>query len=430
MVVWPQRGVRSGWLWCLALLVSTACGSSAVHSSDAGVLTVNEARGAAPRAATGSTVAGLDQLGVDLWHLAAREGAGNVVVSPISIGLAFSMARAGVTANGAGLDAALHFPAAGRDEAFDRLTTGVVTTSVPPSPAPPVVASSPNPHAPPPPPVLAIANALFVQQGTPVGRPFLSTLARYYGAGVRTVDFARPSAREVLNAWVRAQTAGRISKLFDNLDPTTKLVLANAVYLKAAWQDQFSAAATAPRDFTTADGRVVRPPTMRQDELLSYAQGPGWQAVELPYVGGLAMRVLLPDPGHDLAGTLTAATLRALPAKFHDADVNLELPRWRTNTSLNPLGLPGLSTAAAAADFSGIAPGLVISAAIHRAVISVDEQGTEAAAVTGIAFATSGRVARQHVEFTVNRPFAYEIIDTATDAPLFLGTVLDPTQNN
>ena len=184
MVVRLQRGVRSGWLGCLALLVSTACGSSAVHSPGAGVLTVNEARGAAPHAATGSTVAGLDQLGVDLWHLAAREGAGNVVVSPISIGLAFSMARAGVTANGAGLDAALHFPAAGRDEAFDRLTTGVVTTSVPPSPAPPVVASSPNPHAPPPPPpVLAIANALFVQQSTPVGRPFLSTLARYYGAG-------------------------------------------------------------------------------------------------------------------------------------------------------------------------------------------------------------------------------------------------------
>ena len=91
---------------------------------------------------------------------------------------------------------------------------------------------------------------------------------------------------------------------------------------------------------------------------------------------------------------------------------------------------PGLSTAAAAADFSGIAPGLGISAAIHRAVISVGEQGTEAVAVTGIAFAASGRVARQHVEFTVNRPFAYEIIDTATDAPLFLGAVLDPTQNN
>lgn len=135
-------------------------------------------------------------------------------------------------------------------------------------------------------------------------------------------------------------------------------MLANAVYLKAAWQDQFSASATAPRAFTTADGRVVRPLTIRPDELLNYARGPGWQAVELPYVGGLAMRVLLPDPGHNLAGTLTATTLRALPAKSQDAEVNLELPRWRTNTSLNPLGLPGLSTAAAAADFSGIAPAL------------------------------------------------------------------------
>ena len=203
---------------------------------------------------TAALVAGINAFGHDLYAQAATGG--NVVVSPLSIEMALSMARAGAGGTTATeIDAAMHFPSAGRDAQMNALTRDLATQDT----APPVQspAASRDPNAPPAAPILTIANALFAQLGQPIGQAFLKTMAADYGSGVRTVDFASPSAIEQINAWVRTQTANRIQRLFDSLDPSTKLVLANAVYLKADWATPFAQQPTSDATFTTAAGREI-----------------------------------------------------------------------------------------------------------------------------------------------------------------------------
>jgi serpin B len=124
---------------------------------------------------------------------------------------------------------------------------------------------------------------LFVQEGLPVVDDFLHTLASQYGAGARTVDFPSGQGTEQINAWVREWTAERITKLFGQLAPETRLVLANAIYLKADWQSPFVKNPTGNATFTRFDGTTIAVPMMHQQESLRYASGQGWQAVELPY---------------------------------------------------------------------------------------------------------------------------------------------------
>jgi serpin B len=279
--------------------------------------------------------------------------------------------------------------------------------------------------------MVAVANGLFAQAGLPVGREFLHTLAAQYGAGVRTVDFGSAQATETINAWVRTQTADRIRRLFDSLDPATRLVLANAVYLKADWARPFAEYPTTKEAFTRADGSTVRVPTMHLQATLRYAAGPGWQAVELPYAGGeLAMWVLLPTDGAAPGPLLAPATLRTVADQLHDQRVAVALPRFDFATDLDlvtALQQLGLHTAFGPdADFSGIVPGLFISQAVHRANITVDEWGTEAAAVTGLAFAISAAPPPQ-VTVRADHPFAFAIVHRPTRAPVFMGVVAQPS---
>ena len=410
-------------------LLATACGTSAGSGSDrdVGVLRADVAR-SSTTAPTGPLVDGLTAFGHDL--LAAVDGGErkNTVVSPLSVSLAFSMARVGAGGSTADqLDAVLHFPSGNRDAAFNTLTRGLVTDRVPPLPSPRATRS---PGSPPAPPVVAVANALFLQQGRGVGAPFLRTLAEDYGAGVRTVDFTSGQAVGTIDDWVRRQTADRIKKLFDSLDPSTQLVIANAVYLKADWAQPFYPTPTSDKPFTLADGTSVSVPTMHQESTLGYAESAGWRAVGLPYAGGdLAMRVLLPTDGTAPADLLTPATLRAVAAGLTDQRITLDLPKWDFGTDVNlvdALGQLGLRAPfGSGADFRGIAPGLFISQAVHRANITVDEWGTEAAAVTGIAMATSAQVPPR-ITVQVDHPFAFVVVDTKTRTPLFEGTVADP----
>ncbi|MGH7488265.1 MAG: serpin family protein, partial [bacterium] len=348
---------------------------------------------------TTALVDGITAFGHDLYaNVAAKAASGNIVISPLSIAVAMSMARAGAGGSTASeIDAALHFPESARDAAINALTRDLATRDT----APPIDSpSNPAPSASadiaggwtPKPPILTIANGLFVQQGQQIGAPFLHTIAADYGSGVRTVDFGSASATQQINAWVEKQTAGRIDRLFDVLSPATRLVLANAVYLKADWATPFMAGATKDAAFTRADGSTVRTPTMHETTSLGYADGGGWQAVEIPYAGDtLAMWVILPSGSTPLAELLTPPTLLAIRNGLKPSAVNLSLPRWdfATNVELKPalqqLGVHAAFTSAA--DFAGISRSLYISAAIHRANITVDEWGTEAAAVTGLAFA-------------------------------------------
>ena len=422
----------------LPLALVTACASQSTHggttssAAAAGVPTEVRASGVA-RADAGSVstaalVEGTTAFGHDLYVEAAKAG-GNIVFSPLSIEVALAMARAGAAGTTATeIDAVMHFPADQRDEAMNALTRALTTRDTAPPLALP--AASRSAGAPAQDPIVTIANGLFVQQGFPIGASFLHTIAADYGAGVRSVDFGSASAEAEINAWVKAQTAGRIKQLFDSLDPDTKLVLANAVYLKADWAVPFAENPTTDAPFTAADGKQITVPTMHQGDTGGYAHSADWQAVALPYAGGtLAMWVIVPTGKTPLADLLSPATLAQIKSGLQPADVELALPRWKSTTKLDlapalqQLGLHSAFTSTA--DFSGISPGLYIQQAVHRATITVDEWGTEAAAVTGLAFAASSRLTQVTVK--ADHPFAYAIVNVPTGAVVFEGSVADPT---
>ncbi|GAA4446594.1 serpin family protein [Phytohabitans houttuyneae] len=338
--------------------------------------------------------------------LAERATTTNWVCSPLSLAFAFAMARAGAGGETAAeIDGVFGFPEHGTHEAFNSITRQTATEHV---------------H---------LANGLFTQFDLPVGAPFLRTLATHYGTGVHPVDFARDGA-EIVNAWVHEATAGRIPRLFDALSPATRLVIANAIHLKAEWRHPFEEAATTHEHFAAAGG-PVRVPMMHLTADLAHAAGAGWQAVELPYKGAdLAMRIVVPadDQAPDalLAPDLLADVARSLAPAY----VRLAMPRFDYGSHIDlvpPMKALGLRTVfEAGADLTGIHPGLRVDGAVQRATITVDEWGTEAAAATGLMSLTS---MRQPPTITVSAdlPFAFVIVHPPTGVPLFAGIVGDPS---
>ena len=415
----------------IAVLVA-ACGTGDPGSAPADAVELRaagvEREAPLADAPVDATIEGVTAFGYDLYRVSA-DPASNTVVSPVSIAYAFAMARAGARGETADqIDDVLYLPTDGVHAAFNAITRELVTAAGPPTPASPRATRTPGESTP---PVLSIANGLFVQESARLQEEFLRILASQYGAGARAVDFISPEATEIINAWVRDQTADRIKKLFDQLDPATKVVLANAVYFKADWALPFAEHPTTTEPFTRADGSTVRAPMMHLQGDLRYATGDSWQAVELPYAdSNLAMWVLVPTgqtpPGELLApDTFTDVATRLGPGR-----VDLSMPRWDFATNLDlipPLQELGMNVPfGAGADFSGMLPGVWIGQAVHRANITVDEWGTEAAAVTGLAFVVSGPPPPD-VTIRADHPFAFAIVDTQTGAPLFIGHVADPT---
>jgi serpin B len=369
------------------------------------------------------TVRGITAFGHALHTRSAKPGQ-NTVLSPLSIAYAYGMARAGAAGpTGAELDRVFGFPAQGPHSAFNTLTRDVVTIDgAPPKTDPKAQRDAQKEPAA---PIVGIANGLFAQQGLSIGPEFLRTLATNYGSGVQTVDFGG-DATKVIDQWVQKQTAGRIKKLFDQLGANTKVVLANAVYLKADWQHPFIGSAPEKTTFTLADGGTKPVELMTKTAFLPYAEGPGWQAVELPYAkGDLAMWVLVPKQGGSPADLLSPDTLAKVASGLKGTQVDLGMPGWDFGTDLDlvpPLKQLGLTSD----DFSGITAGARLDQAIHRANITVDEWGTEAAAVTGMAFPVSAGP-QGGVKLRADHPFAFAIMHKPTATPMFIGQVADPT---
>ena len=284
---------------------------------------------------------------------------------------------------------------------------------------------------------LRIANAPFAQQGLQLQGQFLDALASRYGAGLRLVDFQQDPTRacDLIYGWVSDQTQGRIPRLLDRVDPSTRLVLVNATYLKSAWRQGFDERFTSNAPFNRLDGSQVSVPTMETvlDEGL-YAAGSGWQAVQLPYVdGSLVMTIVVPD---DLAGfeaSLDVTRFSLVTAALRPTWLDLRFPRFKTETMsdlstvLAKMGMP-VAFDPGRADFSGITTQerLYISKVVHQAEISVDEKGTEASAATAVEAAPTG-VRPQLAWLKVDRPFIFAVRDANTGAILFLGRVVDPS---
>jgi serpin B len=325
---------------------------------------------------------------------------------------------------------------------------------------------------------LRAPNAMWVQSGLPLEPGFTAAVAAAAAVTVRDADFRRAAeqARQEINQFIAEQTAGRISDLLSPgvVSATTSLVLASAVYLKAAWAHPFPAGATQDAVFNLDPGQLnrnldpgqpnrgprdsdtqVTVPTMRVRARLRYLRADGYQAVELPYAGArLGMVIVLPDPesgpspgpgpgdpagagpgGLLAAGAILGAGLGGLRTGLTPRQVSLALPRFRVTSgfALRPvlaaLGMPLAFTNEA--DFSGITTGqrLRIDEVVHQAYIDVNEAGTEAAAATAVVITASARLMDPEppVEMTVDRPFLFALTGLRSGLPLFLGRVTDPT---
>jgi len=286
---------------------------------------------------------------------------------------------------------------------------------------------------------LNIVNAIWGQAGYSFLKDYLDLLAQDYGAGLRTLDFrAAPElSRQTINKWVEDQTEQRIKDLIPGgaIDPLTRLVLTNAIYFNAAWNNNFEKNATQPTPFHLIDGSTVDVPMMRQTERLGYAAGDGYQAVSLPYDGSeLEMVVLLPDGGKfaEFEKSLDAGRVGTIIKDIVPKQVALSLPRFKFESEFD-LGnvLAGMGMPAAfssqQADFSGMTGDrdLSISRVVHKAFVGVDEAGTEAAAATAVIMrATAMPVMPQEV--TVDRPFIFLIRDIQTGSVIFVGRVVNP----
>jgi serpin B len=284
---------------------------------------------------------------------------------------------------------------------------------------------------------LSSANRLFVQAGLHLLDGFLDTLAAYFGASVGQVDFdeAAEAAREAINDWVADQTRDHIQELIDQgvLDAMVRLVLVNAVYLRADWAKPFSQDATSDGTFHAPAGDVTIP-FMYGTERWPWSEGDGWQSVELPYTGGeLVMTFVVPDAGQfdRVVSRLDRSMLEEL-ATAQSTRVRLRLPKFTFDRSvmigrqLRSLGM-GLAFSDDA-DFSGITNDepLYIGEVVHRAVVRVDEQGTVAAAATAVVMRTLAAVAGEPKRLDVDRPFLFLLRDGPTGALLFAGQVTNP----
>jgi serpin B len=375
-----------------------------------------------------SAGAAIAAFGLDLYRLVAAD-ASNVVVSPASIAIAVAMARAGARGETAAeIDDVLR--ALGSAEhaawisALDQALASRTGTFEDAMGEPMEV-------------TLRIANAPFGQRGFPLEPAYLEALGARFGAGLRLVDYAGDpeAARALINAWVDDRTERRIPELLSpgDVDALTRLVLVNAIYLKAAWQQPFPETSTRPAPFTRPDGSTIDVPTMATSAEYAYAAGDGWRAVELPYVGGqLAMTILVPDDLAAFVDDLDAAAFAAITDALAPAMVDLSMPKFGIETKadlVRTLAALGMPTAfdPERADFSGMtaAERLYVSAVVHQANIDVDEKGTEAAAATAVVMRATSQPA-ERVTLRVDRPFLFAIRDVPTGTILFLGQVADP----
>jgi len=286
---------------------------------------------------------------------------------------------------------------------------------------------------------LNIVNAIWGQEGYKFLSEFLDVLAENYGAGLRPLDFtnAPEESRITINNWVSDQTEGRIEDLIPKglIDALTRLVLTNAIYFNAAWQHPFNKDMTEDGPFYLLGGGEITVPRMRQTESFSYAEGDAYQAVELPYDGReLSMVILLPQAGQFEAfeGLLDAQRVAAILEDLEPRRVALTMPRFEFESSFSlkeALAAMGMPVAfSGGADFSGMTGNrdLFISDVIHKAFVSVDEAGTEAAAATAVVMEFTA-VPEEPVEVTIDHPFIFLIRDLETGVILFVGRVANPS---
>lgn len=376
----------------------------------------------------------VSQLG---WQLVARSGDGNAIVSPVSVWQALAMTHAGAASTTAAeIAGVLGMPddpqligdaSAAMRTAFDEIRSDQIR--------------------------LAIANRLWLQQGKSVAKNFTSLLETKHAADAGVLDFVGgpEAARGEINGWVANHTNNRITDLLPSgsITPLTRLVLTNAVFMKADWEAPFDESLTSDEHFDLGEGVQIKVPFMHRAGSMRAGrtgiEGSEMLVCEIPYAGGrLAMVILVPDaPDPDASegvGSVLAqldgdwlSTLRT-DGGLRQQSVRLALPKWTArkplslNDALRELGMQQAFDATQA-DFSRIdgTRDLFVSDVVHEGFVEVSEEGTEAAAATGVVIGVKSALPpAEPLEIKADRPFVWTVIDTRTGSMLFAGVVADP----
>jgi serine protease inhibitor len=352
-------------------------------------------------------------------------GHGNLVCSPLSVYMALSMTAAGARGDTAReMSAVLQTPDASSPDA--QTAAGDLLRRL---------QNSGQDFQ------LCIANAVWAQEGFQCLPPFRKIMQNDYGTDLLRVDFrAQQRACGTINDWVSNHTQGKISQLFSpgNLPPDTKMALVSAIYFKADWLSPFPPELTRDGGFHVAGSAETQPrKMMRTSGFFGFFQNDQFQALELPYKGGkIAMLILLPrsvDGLGKLEAGFSAKMVSDAAGGLRPAQVEATIPKFKfavqvnLSAKLKDMGMPQ-AFEPNRSNFSGIdgQGDLFLSDAVHKAYISVDEQGTEAAAATGIVVMPTAVFANRRV-FTADHPFLLVIRDRGTGAMLFVGRVEDPT---
>lgn len=421
---------------CLSLLLGllAACTPAAPANTPGDVLVSNLTRNTDPtinQADLDALVSGNTAFGLDFYQAVAALP-GNLFYSPYSISVALAMTYAGAAGDTAAQMAqTLHYdlPQAQLHAAFNALDLALASRSAQAEP------EGPQPIQ------LAIANSTWAQRDFPFLSSYLDVLALNYGAGLRQVDFATQPERQrqAINQWVSDQTQEKIVDLIPPgvIDASTRLVLANAIYFKAAWLHPFEENLTGPAPFTLLNGSQVQVEMMSAytPETYAYTETPEAILIDLPYHGQAIMRILMPvsDQFYAVEAKLNAAYLAELAASQQYRSINLSLPKFKIERNfalanvLTGLGMPAAFDASLA-DFSGMdgSRDLVISEVLHKAFVEVNEVGTEAAAATAVIIAETAMPV-EDLTLTIDHPFIFFIMDEPTGTILFMGRVLDPS---
>lgn len=287
---------------------------------------------------------------------------------------------------------------------------------------------------------LEIANSLWADQYFTFNQDFLQRNTDYFGAEVSTLDFKDQNSVDTINQWVDTNTNGKIKKILEQIDEDEILFLINAIYFKGAWQTEFDPADTRDNTFHLADGSQKQVPMMARDGQYPFYYASDFTAISLPYGNGrVSMYIFLPSQNSSLdqfLENLNAENWQNWISQFQEQDVWLQIPKYKfeykinLNSVLSALGM-GIAFDTAAANFRRMLPDdviptsqLSISRVDHKTYVEVNEEGTEAAAVTNVGIVATSAPP----QFIVNRPFFFAIHDNETKTVLFMGTVVDPTE--
>lgn len=396
------------------MIVAAACGSD---GSAARVVTPTsglERAGVDPAAPIDELATGFNNAGFDLLRtLPADE---STVLSPTSIGHALLMARAAADEpTGAAIDQGFALPPGiGAHDAWNAIDQSIAASN-----------GTEQSLAGEPTPIVAIADRIWPREGLEVGPDWVDLLATHHGADVETIEVGEPElSRERINQWVSDQTNELIPSLLPEgfIKDRTLVVLTDALYFKAQWKLIFLKYGPVDGTFTGLDGSKTATSFLRElEQSAPRGLGEGWAAAELPYLGDeYSMLLIVPDDFEQMRSRLSQDLLDQIDESIEPGPYELLLPQWKTESAIDLMPwLEAMGSAPGA--YPSMGDGF-IDGAVHAAVISVDENGTEAAAATGLGVAESGP---PEPEFTIaaDRPFFYVIRHVESGLVLFTGQV-------